>query len=57
MTGLTAAVYLLRAGYRVTVYEQSHEIGGVTATLWWKGFGCSETGESKTKRRGGRPPV
>ncbi len=39
MAGLTAAAYLVRAGYQVTVYEQFHEIGGVTATLWQDGFG------------------
>jgi phytoene dehydrogenase-like protein len=39
MAGLTAAAYLVRAGHRVTVYEQFGEIGGVTATLRKDGFG------------------
>jgi all-trans-retinol 13,14-reductase len=39
MAGLTAAAYLVRAGHQVTVYEQFAEIGGVTATLRWEGFG------------------
>ncbi|MFI5399185.1 MAG: phytoene desaturase family protein [Candidatus Binatia bacterium] len=39
MSGLTAAAYLVRAGYQVTVHEQFSEIGGVTATLRQDGFG------------------
>lgn len=39
MSGLTAAAYLARAGHQVTVFEQFHEIGGVTATLHKDGFG------------------
>ena len=39
MAGLTAAAYLVRAGHKVTVYEQFSEIGGVTATLRKDGFG------------------
>jgi phytoene dehydrogenase-like protein len=39
MAGLTAAAYLARAGYQVTVFEQQDEIGGVTATLRQHGFG------------------
>lgn len=39
VSGLTAAGYLARDGYQVTVYEQFPEIGGVTATLWREGFG------------------
>jgi phytoene dehydrogenase-like protein len=39
ISGLTAAAYLSRAGFAVTVYEQHSEIGGVTATLRRDGFG------------------
>ena len=33
IAGLTAAAYLIRAGYLVAIYEQFSEIGGVTATI------------------------
>jgi phytoene dehydrogenase-like protein len=39
MSGLTAGAYLAKAGYEVTVYEQSSEPGGVTATIKQDGFG------------------
>lgn len=39
MSGLTAAAYLASAGHQVTVYEQSSEIGGLTATVRRDGFG------------------
>jgi all-trans-retinol 13,14-reductase len=39
MAGLTAATYLARAGHAVTLYEQYHDIGGVTATVTQDGFG------------------
>lgn len=39
MAGLTAAAYLCRAGHEVHVFEQHHEIGGVTATMYQGGFG------------------
>ncbi|MBN1246631.1 MAG: NAD(P)/FAD-dependent oxidoreductase, partial [Anaerolineae bacterium] len=38
MSGLTAAAYLAKAGYPVTLYEQAGEIGGVTATLREAGY-------------------
>jgi len=38
VSGLTAAAYLSRAGYAVTVFEQFTEIGGVTATIEQDGF-------------------
>jgi len=38
ISGLTAATYLVKAGYRVTVYEQFPEIGGVTASVKEQGF-------------------
>jgi len=39
MAGLTAAAYLGRAGHGVHVFEQHHEIGGVTSTMRQGGFG------------------
>jgi phytoene dehydrogenase-like protein len=39
ISGLTAASYLARAGFAVTLYEQGPEIGGVTATVRQDGFG------------------
>jgi all-trans-retinol 13,14-reductase len=36
--GLTAAAYLARAGYVVTLYEQHPSIGGVTTTITQDGF-------------------
>ena len=39
MSGLTAAAYLARAGHQVTVFEQFPQIGGVTATLKYEGYG------------------
>lgn len=38
MSGLTAAAYLARDGFPVTVFEQFPEIGGVTATLRQDGY-------------------
>ncbi|MCU0519840.1 MAG: NAD(P)/FAD-dependent oxidoreductase [Anaerolineae bacterium] len=38
LSGLTAAAYLAKAGYPVTLYEQADEIGGVTATLRESGY-------------------
>jgi all-trans-retinol 13,14-reductase len=38
ISGLTAASYLTRAGYQVTIYEQYRVIGGVTASLEGKGY-------------------
>jgi len=38
VSGLTAAAYLGRRGYAVTVFEQFNEVGGVTATLEQNGF-------------------
>ncbi len=39
MAGLTAGAYLAKAGHTVTVYEQFHTPGGVTATVTQDGFG------------------
>jgi phytoene desaturase len=39
MAGLTVAAYLSRAGHTVTVFEQYHQIGGVTATIRESGYG------------------
>lgn len=36
--GLTAAAYLAQAGHDVTVYEQWHQLGGVTTTLSEGGY-------------------
>ena len=38
MAGLTAAAYLARAGYRVTVFEHFSRVGGATTTLKRDGF-------------------
>ena len=38
ISGLTAAAYLAGAGHPVTLYEQSPEVGGVTATIGQDGF-------------------
>ena len=38
MAGLTAGAYLARDGHTVTVYEQYHQPGGVTATISREGF-------------------
>ena len=38
MSGLTAAAYLQRDGFEVTIYEQSDTIGGVTRTMKKDGF-------------------
>ncbi|MCJ7548873.1 MAG: NAD(P)/FAD-dependent oxidoreductase, partial [Anaerolineae bacterium] len=38
ISGLTVAAYLARAGYAVTVFEQFHDIGGVTATIEQDGY-------------------
>ena len=38
MAGLTAGAFLARDGHTVTVYEQHHEPGGVTATISKDGF-------------------
>ncbi len=38
ISGLTAASYLTKAGHQVTVYEQYHVVGGVTASLEGKGY-------------------
>jgi phytoene dehydrogenase-like protein len=38
ISGLTAAAYLARDDWQVSVYEQFSEIGGVTATLHQDGF-------------------
>ncbi len=38
MAGLTAGASLARDGHKVTVYEQYHEPGGVTATITRDGF-------------------
>ena len=38
IAGLTAGAYLAREGHKVIIYEQFHEIGGVTATIHEKGF-------------------
>ena len=32
-TGLTAAYRLLQAGYQVTVFERSHQVGGLAMTF------------------------
>lgn len=39
MAGLTVGAYLARAGFKVTIFEQAAEIGGVTATVRQEGFG------------------
>lgn len=36
--GLTAASYMCREGYDITIFEQYSEIGGVTATIHKEGF-------------------
>src|SRR6188768_275617 len=38
ITGLTAAFYLKRKGYSVTVYEASHRVGGVIQSLRKDGY-------------------
>ena len=38
LAGLTAAAYMCREGYDVTIYEQFSEIGGVTATVHKEGY-------------------
>ncbi len=38
ISGLTAALYLLKAGYKVRIYEQGPEVGGVTASLCVQGY-------------------
>ncbi|UYP45806.1 hypothetical protein NEF87_002091 [Candidatus Lokiarchaeum ossiferum] len=38
MAGLTAGAYLAKAGYKVSIYEQFPNIGGVTATFHKEGF-------------------
>ncbi|MFX0009646.1 MAG: phytoene desaturase family protein [Candidatus Hermodarchaeota archaeon] len=38
IAGLTAAAYLVREGYDVSIYEQYSEIGGVTATVHKDGY-------------------
>ncbi len=38
LAGLATAAYLARAGYAVTVYEQSDTVGGVTRTVARDGF-------------------
>ncbi|NVM43296.1 MAG: NAD(P)/FAD-dependent oxidoreductase [Candidatus Lokiarchaeota archaeon] len=38
LAGLTAAAYICREGYDVTIYEQFSEIGGVTATIHKDGY-------------------
>lgn len=43
VSGLTSAALLAKAGHKVTVYEQSGEIGGVTALARKNGF-CWEQG-------------
>ncbi len=35
--GLTAAYELLKRGYDVTIYEKSHEIGGISRTVRYEG--------------------
>jgi phytoene dehydrogenase-like protein len=39
MSGLTAGAYLAKAGHIVTIFEQFHAPGGVTATIRQDGFG------------------
>ena len=39
MAGLTAGAYLAKSGHNVTIYEQFHTPGGVTATVHQDGFG------------------
>ena len=38
VAGLTVAAYLAQSGSSVTVFEQYHRPGGVTAPLEWDGF-------------------
>ena len=38
LSGLTAAAFLTREGYEVSIYEQFSEIGGVTATISKEGY-------------------
>ncbi|MFX0148318.1 MAG: phytoene desaturase family protein, partial [Candidatus Hodarchaeota archaeon] len=38
LAGLTAAAYLSKEGHEVIIYEQFHEVGGITATIHEKGY-------------------
>ncbi|MFX1325682.1 MAG: phytoene desaturase family protein [Promethearchaeota archaeon] len=38
IAGLTAGAYLIQEGFEVIIYEQFHEIGGVTATIHQNGY-------------------